>query len=203
MTENGTWRSCHHLGINENPREPADVAHAMPSLMEALAPWHEFYTLLGSASATMVGLLFVAASVGSGVFSRNRTAGLRMFLSASVVHFGSILAVCLIVLAPVQSVILRSFLVLACGLFGLAYSALAWRGTVRDGISVNIDLEDRFWYALLPVVGYLFETAAGVILTTRTELACGGLAVSAGILLLAAVHNAWDITVWSVTRKQD
>ena len=41
----------------------------MPSLTDALAHWHEFYTLLGTASATMVGLLFVAATVGSGVFT--------------------------------------------------------------------------------------------------------------------------------------
>jgi hypothetical protein len=71
----------------------------MPTLTESLRHWHEFYTLLGTASATMVGLLFVAATVGSGVFSTDRRGALGMFLSASVVHFSSILATCLIVLA--------------------------------------------------------------------------------------------------------
>ena len=40
----------------------------MPQLADALRPWHDFYTLFGAASATLIGLLFVAASVGTGVF---------------------------------------------------------------------------------------------------------------------------------------
>ena len=68
---------------------------------DALGPWHEFYMLGGTASATMVGLLFVAASVGAGVFSADRRAPLRVFLSASVVNFSTVLAACLVVLAPV------------------------------------------------------------------------------------------------------
>jgi hypothetical protein len=64
---------------------------AMPSPAQALAPWYGFYALLGTASATMVGLLFVAASVAGGVFSQNRSGALPIFLSASVVHFSSIL----------------------------------------------------------------------------------------------------------------
>src|SRR5271170_4132864 len=103
----------------------------MPSLVQALTPWREFYMLLGQASATMVGLLFVAASVGAGIFSQNRRGALRMFLSASVVQFGCILAGCLIVLAPVPRWDYLGALILACGAFGLAYSAIAWRDAVR------------------------------------------------------------------------
>jgi hypothetical protein len=76
--------------------------NAMPPLAQTLAPWHDFYALPGTASATMVGLLFVAASVAGGVFAQNRSGALRIFLSASVVHFSSILATCLMVLAPVR-----------------------------------------------------------------------------------------------------
>ena len=70
---------------------------------DALAHWHEFYMLLGTAAGTLVGLLFVAATVGAGVFSSDRPAPLRIFLSASVVHFSSVLMVSLIVLAPVET----------------------------------------------------------------------------------------------------
>jgi hypothetical protein len=119
-------------------------------LPQALAPWHSFYTLLGAASATMTGLLFVAASVALGIFSQDRRGPLRLFLSASVVQFSSILVGCLIVLAPVQDWELLGGLILTCGMFGVAYSATAWRDTVRDGLGAKIDLEDRFWYASSP-----------------------------------------------------
>ena len=172
----------------------------MQPLILALAPWHEFYTVLGEASATMTGLLFVAASVGSGIFSEGRRGALRIFLSASVVQFGTILAGCLMVLAPLKQPEYLGGMILACGVFGLGYSAIAWRGTVHDGLSNKIDLEDRLWYAVAPAVGYLFEAGAGLALILRQDLGCWALAASMGTLLLVAIHNAWDITVWSITR---
>jgi hypothetical protein len=175
----------------------------MPAPTNAVSDWHEFYALLGTASATMIGLLFVAVSVGSGVFSSDRRAPLRIFLSASVFHFGSILAVCLIVLAPVRTWETLGSAILVCGTLGLAYSCLIWRDSMRDGLRSAIDLEDRTWYVALPFIGYLAETGSGVALTLRSDLGCGGLAVAAGMLLVIGIHNAWDITVWSVTRRRE
>ncbi|HEX3348537.1 MAG TPA: hypothetical protein VHS58_10615 [Acetobacteraceae bacterium] len=175
----------------------------MQPLPQSLAPWHDFYTLLGEASATMTGLLFVAASVGAAVFSQNRPGALRMFLSASVVQFASILSGSLIVLAPLQQWEQVGGMILACGVVGLLYSALAWRDARRDGLTARIDLEDRVWYALAPAAGYLVEAGAGFALILRSGAACAALAVAMGLLLLVAIHNAWDITVWSVTRRRD
>lgn len=175
----------------------------MQPLPEAIAPWHDFYALLGEASATMTGLLFVAASVGGGIFSQGRAGALRMFLSASVVQFGSILTASLIVLTPLRHWQLAGAMILVCGLFGLGYSAAAWRDTVRDGVSTRIDLEDRIWYAIAPAVGYVIEASAGMMLVLRQTMGWAALAVAMGTLMLVAIHNAWDITVWSVTRRKD
>ncbi len=175
----------------------------MRPLSEVLGPWHEFYELLGTASATMVGLLFVAASVSSGVFSADRRAPLRVFLSASVVHFSSILAASLIVLAPMQSWEWFGGLILTCAVFGLVYSCSAWRDTVRDGLNKSIDLEDRVWYLVLPIVGYVFEAVSGFALVSQMEPGCALLALSVGILLVVGIHNAWDITVWTITRRRE
>jgi hypothetical protein len=175
----------------------------MHLLSEALAPWHEFYTLLGEAAATMIGLLFVAASVGGSVFSQNRRAALRIFLSASVVQFASVLANSLFVLAPLEHWEVLGGIVLACGSLGLVYSGLAWRDTVQDGLSGKIDLEDRLWYAVAPAIGYLTTAFAGVALILRFDFACAVLAGAMATLLLVAIHNSWDITVWSVTRRKE
>jgi hypothetical protein len=174
-----------------------------PPLGDALSQWHDFYTLLGTASATMVGLLFVAATVGGGVFSSDRRAPLRVFLSASVVNFGLLLAACLVVLAPLRSWALLGALILACGLFGLTHSCLAWRDTLRDGLIKAIDLEDRIWYLALPIAGYLCVTGSGITLALRLDLGCDALAASMGVLLAVGLHNAWDITVWIITRRRD
>jgi hypothetical protein len=175
----------------------------MLSLEDVIRPWQQFYTLLGAASATMVALLFVTASIATGVFTPNRRAPLRVFLSATVVHFSSVLAASLIILAPLQSRILLGPLLLACGLFGLVYSVLTWRDTVRDGLSASIDLEDRTWYVLLPVVCYLFEIGSGALMLWRTRDGCVGLALAMSTLLVIGIHNAWDITVWTITRRRE
>jgi hypothetical protein len=174
----------------------------MPPLEVALGPWHEFYVLLGTASATMIGLLFVAATVGSGVFSTGQPAALRVFLSASVVNFSNILASSLLVLAPMKSWIVLGALIAGCGMFGLVHSGLAWRDSLRGGLSASIDLEDRVWYVALPILGYLLVAGSGATLGLQLGLGCTALAVSTGMLLLVGLHNAWDITVWIITRRQ-
>jgi hypothetical protein len=161
--------------------------------------WHEYYTLAGTASATLVGLLFVAASVGSRVWER--PAALRVFLSATVVHFSSILVVSLCVMAPLASSDAYGLLFVAGGLFGVVYCLLVVRDTVRDGLSKSIDLEDRVWYAALPVTGYMLMMAAGIAVVLGFEPAAMALAISIGLLLVAGIRNAWDITVWIVTRR--
>ena len=174
----------------------------MPALADSLGHWHEFYTLLGTVAGTLVGLLFVAASVSSGVFASGHSA-LRVFLSASVVNFGSILAVSLIVLAPLRNWAVLGVMIVGCGLVGLAYYGLAWRDAMRDGLSAAIDLEDRVWYFALPVVGYLFVAGSGVTLALQSDPGCWALALSTAMLLMVGMHNAWDITVWIITRRRD
>jgi hypothetical protein len=43
-------------------------------LAAAIQRWHDFYVLLGGAAATLVGLTFVAASIGAGVLTSSHEA---------------------------------------------------------------------------------------------------------------------------------
>lgn len=170
---------------------------------DALTHWHEFYALLGTAAGTLVGLLFVAATVAAGVFPSDRQAPLRIFLSATVVHFSSVLIVSLILLAPIENWTLLGVVVLVCGLIGIAYYGLVCRDATRDGLMAAIDLEDRIRYAVLPVVTYLSEAVSGIMLASRWAAGCVVLAFSLTALLVVGIHNAWDITVWTITRRRD
>jgi hypothetical protein len=174
----------------------------MESVQGALADWHSFFGLLGGAAGTLVGLLFVVATISSGVFSFERRAPLRMFLSATVVHFSSVLAVSLIMLLPLASWPMLGVMVLVCGLVGLGYSALALRDCVRDGLITNIDWEDRTWYGALPFVAYVAQFMAAIALVCGAVAGCAALAACMGLLLVVGLHNAWDITVWTMSRRQ-
>jgi hypothetical protein len=175
----------------------------MSPITDSMREWHDVYMLFGTASATLIGLLFVAASVGSSFFNRDRHPALRAFLSPSVVHFTCVLAACLIAISPLRSWVLLGSLIAGDGLFGVLYSGLVWRSMVRHGFSATIDLEDRLWYAALPAVGYTIMAAAGITLASQMALGCGVLAVAMGVLMLVGIRNAWDMTVWTVVRRPD
>jgi hypothetical protein len=166
-------------------------------------PWHDFYVLIGTASATLIGLMFVAASVGTGVFTRERQVGLRTFLSPTVVAFSVVLASSLIGVLPVSSRGVPVTLLVSIGLLGAAYSWRVWRQMIQGGIAASIDLEDRVWYTFVPAVAYLLLATAGAALANDTEAACALLALGVCLLLLAGIRNAWDMTTWIVLRRQD
>ena len=125
-----------------------------------------------------------------------------MFLTATVVHFSSVLAASLVILLPHASWLVLGAMVSVCGLVGLGYTALALRDSVRDGLIANIDREDRTWYGALPLIAYLAEVAAGATLACGASAGSAVLAGVVGLLLLAGIHNAWDITVWMISRRQ-
>ena len=63
------------------------------SLADLLDAWHDFDLLIGTAAATLVGLMFVAASIGASVFLEKDRAAMKAFISPTVVHFSAVLVV--------------------------------------------------------------------------------------------------------------
>jgi hypothetical protein len=165
-----------------------------------LTPWHDFAILLGTAAATLIGLLFVAASVGTSVFTWERQGALRVFLSPSVVHFCTILAASLITVAPIPTAFILGVLITASGLLGAVYVALVWRTMIRDGYIKSLDLTDRLWYASAPALGYATLIAAGITMALGLTPACIIYAVALALLLVAGIRNAWDITTWIILK---
>jgi hypothetical protein len=175
----------------------------MASSAEIVNTWHDFYILVGTASATLVGLLFVAASVGSGMYTKDTHSAMRAFVSPSVVHFTSVMAACLIAIAPIRSWTVLGVLIAGEGLFGIVYAGLVWHNMMRHGYIAKIDLEDRVWYAALPAIGYAVMTSAGAAVLLQRDIGAGLLALAMGLLLLVGIRNAWDITVFAIIRRRE
>ncbi len=165
------------------------------SLAELLHDWHDFYTLLGAASATLVGLMFVAASIGATVFNEDHRAALGAFITPTVVHFAAVLFACLVVVIPTHGWHSLGALLGAGGLFGTVYSGrLLVQLIIRHRF--NVDLVDRVFYALIPLAGYLLALAASGLLFARVAAGATVMAAALMVLLLAGLRNAWDMMVW-------
>jgi hypothetical protein len=70
------------------------------SLAEFVDDWHDFDLLIGTAAATLVGLMFVAASIGASVFTEKSRAAMQAFISPTVVHFTTVLVIAILAVVP-------------------------------------------------------------------------------------------------------
>ncbi len=172
-----------------------------PDLARLMQQWHDFYTLIGTAAATLIGLMFVSASIGGGYMTEDRRPGIRAFFSPTIFHFSATLVACLIVSMPVAAWTVLGALLLGCGLAGLAYAAAIWRQMDRRGFLREIDAEDRLWYARAPVACHLLVVLAAALLLARLPVGIDLLAPALVLLLLVGIRNAWDITLWVVMRS--
>ena len=166
--------------------------------MEALHEWHEFYILLGTAGATLLALLFVAVSLGTGFLSNKDQRGTRTFMSPVVIHFTSVFFLSAVCLVPSHGPVFFAALIGATAVIGVAVSIVISVWVVRTEMTQY--LPDYFAYGLLPVGAYLALMAASIMIYLGRAYALEVLA--GGLLLLAIVNvrNAWDLTLSMVRR---
>jgi hypothetical protein len=173
----------------------------MGSELASLArDWHDFYALVGTAAATLVGLMFVAASIGASIFNEKHLEPMRAFITPTVFHFAIALLICILATIPTQTWAMRGLLVGGGCLAGLTYSGRIWV-RIFGRYGSGIDLADRLFYALIPVLGYLAASVSAVALWMQAPWAPDLMAVALIALLVAGIRNAWDMTVWIVTRS--
>jgi hypothetical protein len=169
------------------------------SVAELFHTWHDFYLLVGTASATLVGLMFVAASIGSSVFSEQNRNALQAFFSPTVVNFAAVLFTCIAVMIPSQTWLSLGLLLIAGGVAGLVYAGRVWIQMIIRR-SFKVDAVDRFFYATIPLLGYLLVFASGILLLLRIRWSSEVAAAALVVLMFAGVRNAWDMTTWIMMR---
>jgi hypothetical protein len=169
------------------------------SLAELLRGWHDFYILIGTASATLVGLMFVAASIGSSIFNEEHSASMAAFLTPTVVHFAAALFTALLATIPTESWYSLGGLVGAGGVAGCVFC-----GRILVDLLIRhrfkVELIDVLFYSLFPVVGYLLAIAAAVLLVLQSEASANLIAAALLTLLFAGIRNAWDMMIWIVIK---
>ena len=164
-----------------------------------LAPWHEYFVMLGTASATLLGAMFVVVSIGIGFLTRDRAAQIGTFLTATVVHLSSILFGSLLTMVPGLGRAWFGGIVTTAALVGLAYSL---RQVVGFTQHPGTEGSDWFWYGALPPVGYALLVAAGIGTLFGLPVSLDLFAAALAALLLAGIRNAWDMIVFLVTQPR-
>ncbi len=170
------------------------------SLDQALRDWRDFYMMGGTAAATLVGLMFVFASIGASRFTNNYLAPMRAFITPTVVHFAAVLFICLVSIMPGHSGRSLGGVLGVGALIGLAYCASILALIFRR-FAAGLTWEDRLFYALIPFAGYLLLLASAALEIDQRPADANILAgIAIIVLIVAGLRNAWDMTVWMTTR---
>ncbi len=163
-----------------------------------LQGWDNFYYLIGSAGAGLIGLLFVVVTLTSG---RDRSSMLHaagLYLTPTLAHFAVVLATSAIAMAPGLPGHLRGVVFGAIAALGLFYAARAALGIAFPRTGSRGGHVSDFWcYGAAPTALYLGLCV--VISLTFWLRAAWAPAAMAGLLLallLLAIRNAWDLITW-------
>ena len=164
-----------------------------------LAPWHEFYALLGTAAAALVALLFVAVSIATEVLtpdpeSRSNTG---TYMSPVVFHYANILFLSLIALVPTQTWESFGVVLGVAALGSTVYSVVIVVRVHRNAMS---DLPDRLAYGGVPFLCYVAGIVSAWFVLKESPIGLYLLAGAALLLLLINIRNAWDLMI-SLARR--
>ena len=169
------------------------------ALLSPLAAWHNFYSIIGTAAATLTGLLFVVITLIAGVRVRvsSRSEAFATFNTPNVFHFGAALLVAAILSAPWQALWTAGLLLGLCGLAGVTYVLIVVR-RVRRQTDYQPVKEDWLFHTVLPLVSYTALVVAAMLLLANPAQALFVIAAATVLLLFVGIHNAWDNVTYIV-----
>jgi hypothetical protein len=170
-------------------------------LMPPFAAWENFYVIVGSSAAALMGLQFVVTVLAAGISLPSAGLSTNAFSTPTIVHFCAALLISGIVSAPWHTVFSPSLALAAVGVTGLGYSLLILR-RVRRYPDYALVLEDWIWHIVLPLVAYVALLVNGILLPGDAATCLFIVGASALLLLFVGIHNAWDAVTYIAIHRR-
>ncbi len=173
------------------------------SELPLLSNWQNFYMLIGTAAATLTGLMFVVTTLIAGIDANLSTlnAGVSAFNTPTVVQFSAVLLLAGILSAPWQTFSSLSLLLGLSGLGMVLYSIIVLR-RLRRVPHYQSTLEDWLWYLAFPLFAHVLLIVAAFMLPKNPSPALYIVAAAMLLLLLVGIRNAWDnVTFLAIERS--
>jgi hypothetical protein len=169
----------------------------------SLAPWENFYVIVGSSAGALTGLTFVVITIAADVqvSATARLLGLRAFTTPTAVHFGAALWIAALMSIPGHTRWSLMLCLAGSGLFGTVYCGYVARTMVDERLDYRPALSDWVWSLLLPLITYLSLLLAAMLVRAHLSGALYAVAAASLVLLLMGLHNAWDVVVWITTER--
>ena len=172
------------------------------TLAQSLHNWQNFYILVGEAAATLVGLMFVAISLGSRLITERSVPALRVWVHPTLIHFIYVLVIATIIMVPTLTRSPLGILLVFAGLlsFGNALRMVPYMWQQQR--EQEADRGDWVWYLIVPSISYLLLVGTGIGLLLGDNRALNVLAFAIILLLVNGIRNAWDMVVWITIKTE-
>jgi hypothetical protein len=159
--------------------------------------WDGYFTLLGTAAAGLIGLLFVVVTLTSGYDRARAQHGQSIYMTPTMLHFAVVLSISAMTLVPGLTALRVTALLAVAMLVGLINTLWASFGIRMMAKSDNPPHWTDFWlYGVAPALIYLALGAACAGFALAADWAPHALAVLLLALLLLGIRNAWDLITW-------
>jgi amino acid transporter len=172
------------------------------SELPLLSQWQNFYMIMGSAAATLTGLMFVVTTLIAGIDAHLSilNAAVSAFNTPTVVHFGTVLLLAGVLSAPWQTFSSLSLLLGLVGLGMVLYSIIVLR-RMRRVPHYQSTLEDWSWYLVLPLLAHVLLIVSAFVLPKNPSSALYIVASVMLLLLLVGIRNAWDMVTFLAVER--
>jgi hypothetical protein len=161
--------------------------------------WQTFYQMTGGAAATLIGLMFIVATLTAGRDPSASSQGPRLFTTPTVFHFTSVLVVSGLALTPDGEAGWAKAIMAVWAVAGLAQ---AMRIAVALARARNLThWSDFWWYGAATAGAYVVVAVAALLACGRLPHAAFYLALGLLALLVVTIRNAWDLVTWLAPRR--
>jgi hypothetical protein len=162
--------------------------------------WANFYLITSAAAATLVGLLFVVITLAAERAQAKETSKIRLYLTPTVVYFGSVLCLAAVLTFPTQSRLSTAVCCSVAGTAGIAYALSTFLGS--RGETRFYEPRDVIHYVLLPAAAYGLLIAGGAILIRTPQRGLTLVATGMLVLIWLGLRNSWAIAVGVVSWRR-
>jgi hypothetical protein len=165
--------------------------------------WQDYYLLIGTAAAALIGLLFVVVTLTRGRELDSIERGQKLYMTPILFHLGGILLLSGLGMSPVVTPELFGTANGIVALMGFVACVRIARGIHQRPVSPTTDY-DMWWYGIIPAGAYVvLLTASAALARWPTEWTLATVAAMLMTQLLISIHSAWDLVTYLAPRSSD
>jgi hypothetical protein len=163
-----------------------------------MVDWGNFYSLVGTVSGTLIGLILVVITFSSDRKIEGDDHRTRFFVTPLLVYFTTLLLLSLALTSPVDDQV-RAVLLGTLGCAGFAYvTNLAMTSRRRN----DIEEHEVLWDIVLPIAAYILIAVAAAAWALGASFADEVAAIAAAALFIAAIRKSWIVTLVVAGRRK-